>query len=403
MVLAYVLMLSLCATQAMNASAPVLTAVDDDSQLPTALQQVRDDAPPSPSRASRSVTPPPVAPSSPRTPKPKVPAIKASPGKSPFTHKFTPDRSGVRVRTDQAAVTAHRLMQASLASTSVVGSSGSDSDGSSSTSSGSSSPRQSLFIDSATKDILKSECAKSLDNLEILASELETMLAATGTTFDQRNLYREESAFWANALVKIDPRIIAKMPYRRHLGVSLDRAILPSGAPSPSFNGKNKGNAIDHAFSYEFFYKILTSPETRAYKMLYEADLSDAKDGSMRVAYYVIELHYPITLTYVKSANSPVGGKPTLAEVHTDLGPRTAVIAFSQSPEALKDAFASTSTTVDMGSGDVIPFIENRFNWAFHAQHQKGVAPALIPVQVEVDILADASGNPCIELLIMKP
>ena len=388
MVLAYVLALSLlCTTQVAVASSATLVAQavgDDSSQLPPPHH----DAPPlSPARAARTST----TPASPHTPTPKTSAIQLSPApvQSPLKAKLTPGRPGnprdrgslVVVRTDRA-----EILRQKLAVTTGLSVHTDDID-------------SSVFIAPAVTQRLKTDCKRYLTMSTQLFTDLAAKLTTLDEPFELTDLYPEEVAFWDQALVKIDARVITKMPSRRLLGVIVDREN--DSPTSDSFNGKNKKNVFHHAFAYEFLYGILTSPHIRAYKTIYETDLSAAKDESMLVAYKVIELHYPTELEYVKSPNSPVGGRPTDDKVITHLGSFTSVIAFSQAPAALRAAYAS-ATPRDMGAGRMVPFIENRFNWIFHAQHQKGVAEGLIPVQVEVIIANNDAGRECLELVEVK-
>lgn len=399
MIFAYVLILCLCTSQLFGADA--MTAQDfdgaDSGVSSAAAHQPTPGSPVRPSKQAKLDDSDVPAPSTP-TKTPTKPAAKLSPWKSPYSHKLTPGRpaagelgSRVVVKTSPAELLRRRmeLLAGTLAS--------------SSDSSFSShlifSLVPSVVIDEAIKQALRAECERYLRDHALLLTALEAKLASSpGVALQIDTLYAEERKFWDDALLAIDSRVLTKMPYRRFLGVVQDRQNgLES---SPFFNGKNKGNVFDHAFSYEFLCRVLVSPETRAFKMPYQADLSPARDGSMVVSYDVIELHYPTELRYTKSPHSPVGGKPTDGEVEKDLGDRTSVIAFSQSPQALIAAYASAGLC-DMPDGSKKLFIKNRFNWIFHAQHQKGIAPDLQPVQVGVVIKRDFSDRLSLELEII--
>ena len=403
MVLAYILALSLCAAQAMGANTVVLPDLlddhdDDDSAVVAASFP---SLPSSPARGARQSSAPlsrAKVGSTPGTPTktPTKPIVKPSPGKSPWAHKLTPGRgapndrgSHVIVRTSPTEVMRRKVKMLSTAISS------SDSDGSAS-------PKrlrvESVTFDAAVKDFLTFDCERYLGMHRNLVVELEKMLAKTPRVpCEIKTLYPAENTFWQNTLVKIDPRVITKMPYRSLLGVTKDRQ--DGKAASVFFTGKNKHNVFDHAFSYEFLCRILTSPEIHAFKKAYAADLSAAKDGSMLISYNVIELHYPTVLQYVKSPNSPVG-RTSDDEIASDLGERTSVITFSQSPEALQAAYTKATPTL-MGDGSTQLFFENKFNWIFHAQHQEKIAAGLVPVQVELIIGRDFAGQPCLELEIV--
>lgn len=405
MVLAYILVLSLCASQAMAANSTVNLPDGDESTVIAAPLPL---PPSSPTRAARLASPcssPVKVGSAPGTPTktPTKPPAKPSPGRSPWPHKVTPGKpgtdrgSGFVVRTSRTEIS-RRYLEALSSSSSDDSDSASPSASSSPASSGKSTPVPSINMSDVVKATILANCASYRIKHDDLIEEIEEILAInSGTAFQLDSLYVPENTFWNRTLVAIDNRVITKMPYRRLLGVMHDRENGIS--TSPSFNGKNKKNVADHTFSYEFFCRILTSPESRVFKAMYKADLSAAKDGSMCVAYEVLELHYPTELTYIKSPHSPIG-RATDDEVVLDYGERTSVIAFSQSPAALLTAFASAEPR-DMDDGRELPFIKNRFNWIFHAQHQKGVVPELVPVQVKVDITPDCFGRVCVELEVV--
>lgn len=339
--------------------------------------------------------------SSPKKTPTKAGAV-SSPGKSPWQHKLTPGRpeagehgSRVIVRTSPAVSLARRIA-ALTGGLSVGGSAGSSAVDEPDDSDPIALFAQSVTIEGDIADRIKEDSLAYTKRMSSLKMNLEASLAASGKACVVDALYPEEAAFWNTTLLAIDPRVILKMPYRRLLGVIQDRQKGVSF--SPFFNGKNKHNVFDHTFSYEFLCRVLSNAETCAFKMLYEADLSPEKDGSMMVSYYVIELHYPTEIHYIKSPNSTVG-KLSDAEVTTELGERTSVIGFSQCPAALLDAY-SKATIRNIDGSDRL-FFANRFNWAFHAQHQKKVAPNLVPVDVRVVIRPDFNGRECIELEIV--